>query len=531
MDSHPFYYTHYQYPHVEKYPLHSATYNGRLQKVQSMLKSSEHNIYQMAGNADDYQGTHSALFIAIARRHSTIAHKYLDIVAADLGTIEQHFQRVAPQIALSRFWLCERVLVAFGQEVVDYVLAESHGVLADPQEMGDRRGFVILLKPDNFTSSGVVWLTARRRGADRIIARIIGHIYERGGELNLMRKDRLDVSLFGIAARMNQMPLWQRMFDMFGQHLDRRELAACFRFLADYEPSAEKKTRRFDELCVTVGGFSVDSLYSEGNEVNILYDAILQFKEDSTILDHLIRNAAVTKCIDTVLNQIASNKYGQERSLYDVAFQTMNKKLHKPLLKYEPDMIGGSISYWWETRANSVIVSGDFERTAHDLILEQLHSFGKIDGYRWDLLNALIKYNWADTIREMYLLDPSYEELLCKDRQVGLQTLKMCAENHSYDVLEYLISKHELDPSEKFSLLSSMVGTYKTKFPESIWKTLGKEALADVCKFNDLLCISLQSRNLPIYKHLLTLVPNVSLKGITFVLKYFQITFNNYHNI
>lgn len=520
MDRHqPFFYTHYCYPEVTKYPLHSAVYNGRLKKIQSLLKSSEQSVYQLACDVRD-KHTNSTLFIAIARRHAIIAHLFLDIIATDLEKIKQHFASLPPQIGISRFWLRERVLIAFGQDHIDYVLSESSDVLANPEEMGERRGILVLLKPDNITCSGVVWLTARRSGADRIIARIVGHIYERGGELSLTRKERWDYSLFGVAAKVNQMPVWQRMFDMFGQHLDRRELVISFRFLAQHEPTTAEKTRRFDELCESIGGFNVNDIYSDGDELNILYDTIYHFKGDLTILDHLIGKAATTKSKSAVVNQVANDR-GCDRSLFNIAFQLEDRKLPWELVKYKPDLIACSTE-WWDSPVDRFIASRPFDKQVHDLILEQLSTMDRLNGHRWNLLSSLIRKNWVETVREIYVLDPTYRTVVFNDRNEGLDLLKMCSRNRAYEVLEYLISQHELNSSEKYDLLLDVLSQQHEHFPDSLLSTL---CVYKVSQFHDLLCLSLKNRNLQIFNKLRQMESNVGLlKGAFFVFIAYSIT-------
>lgn len=511
----PYLYTNARHPKFTRFPLHAATYNGREQKVCALLDRSEHCLYQTANDAHDEESS-TALFVALARRHATIAEHFLDIYAADLAAIRRHFADVLPQRASSCFWLRERILVAFGREHVDFVRdAATRQVRADPDAMGpERSGLLVLLKPTNRTCAGVVWLSARQPGADRTIARIVGRIHERGGELSVSHMETFHCTLFDVAARMNLPTVWHRMHQLFGMHLTRREYVRCFRYLAEYEPTDDRKRERFDAMCRTIGGFESEELFAgEHDGLHCLYDAVIDYKDDHTVLAHLIGIAGQSREPKTIIDQTVIDR-GTERSLLSVAFQLYDKRLPWILLEYRPDLIS-CCTQWWDTPARRFIHERPFDRRVHALIVEQFSSICRRESFRMDLLLSLIYNNWTETVREIFRIDSTMKELLLQDRANGIiSTLSIIAGDHHFDMLAFLLSQYDLEPAEKADIFSQIVEKLgDIEVPTDLWWPLLQHVEVPSQQYADLLEASLRGRSMSTFRRLLEVAPNLNMKG------------------
>lgn len=515
----PYLYTDVRYPKITKFPLHAATYNGREQKVLRLLDHGKHCLYQTASDEHDADSS-TALFVALARRHAAIADHFLEIYATDLATIQRHFEDILPQRASTRFWLRERILVAFGKDDVDYVLdAATADVRADPAVMGpERSGVFVLLKPTNRTCAGVVWLSARQPGADRTIARIVGRIYERGGELSVPRKETFGCTLFDVAARLNLPTVWHRMHRLFGVHLTRRECVRSFRYLAEYEDTDDNKRTRFDELCRTVGRFEVAELFDGNSEVvNFVFDAITDYKHDHTILEHLLHSAAQTQKYTNIIDTIVLER-GCERSLLSVAFQLEDKRLPWILLKCRPDLVS-CCTEWWDTPVNRFISQRPFDQQVHYLIVEQFSSIVRNEDFRMGLLSSLVTHNWIETVREIYRIDPSMKDLLFRDRELGLSKLGFIAGNHHFGMLTFLLSEHEIEPAETVNIFARIVHKPMNglEIPTELCTLLQKvDEYSLHVQYADLLEASLAARNVTDCRRLMDLALDINLKGNTF---------------
>lgn len=329
-------YTHCCHPEIAKYPLHLATYNGRLKKIESILSSADHCLYQKTCD-DSYGPTNSCLFIAIARRQTTIAHVYLRIISNDFDAIKQHFDEISPKHRRNGFWLRQRIRIAFGQDDIDFLrrTVAMADLLADPAEMDYRCGTVILLKRNNRTVAGVLWLTTTRQtGADRKIAKIVDRIYQRGGKLTSNRTTFRGYSFYAAAASTDQFSVWHSMHTIFGLFVEQRELARCFRLFAEHAEIQKPDfiVKKFNNLCEEFGKFTVESVLSTDVGIYILQDAINDYVNDHTILEYLFSVVAKTKKLQSVLNKSVPDR-NSYRSLMNCSFQLKDKKLPWILLQ------------------------------------------------------------------------------------------------------------------------------------------------------------------------------------------------------
>lgn len=517
MDEEKFFYAHYNHPKIAKYPLHLATYNGRLEKIESLLSSTDHCLYQLACDVPD-EPTCSCLFIALARRKTTIARVYLRTIQTDLVAIQQHFEEIehGHRRNESRFWLRQRILIAFGADHIDFVrrTAALAELIADPAEMGDRNGLLILLKPNNRTVSGVMWLTARKPGADRKIAEIVDRIYERGGELTVTRKEFRGHTLFDMAARMNMFSVWQSMHSMFGEIVGVRELAQSCRILAEHVgcKDSELIVKKFNQLYMEFGKLTVEDALSSREGTFILQDAINGYVDDQTILDYLISVVAQTNNVRDVLNQYVSDRCGY-RSLMSCSFQLEDYKLPWGMLKFKPDLIS-DCTEWWDTPVKRYITAGPFDRRVHDLILEQLPAIGRNEEFRWELLFSLACKNWSETICEIYALDLTYKSVMFEDRERGIKKMKTLARTSAFDALEFLIVEHELSEEERFRIAIFLFQERSNNpIPESLWTVLDIETIIKSNAGKELLFLSLKNRHMDIYQRLLQHIGDISLNG------------------
>lgn len=532
---HPsFFYTHTEHPKLTGYPLHTAVHNGREQRVLAYLDADSEQdtnnhycVYQLANDAAQETAA-STLCIALARRQRAIAELLLDVCQADLAFIEAHFAALG---ICSAFWLHERILVAYGADHVDLVrqataATTSPAILADPASMAvdgplpqRRRGLIVLLKTNNRQCVGVAWLSARAAGADRSIAALIGRIYERGGELfGVRRREHRAAGVFDVAARMGLPEQWLRMYRMFGGGEDkkaslavwsRRECVRNFRQMAE-RADADKQGEHFEDLCRRLGGFEASDLFDDGLQtaVNYLHDAIVDYRTDATLFEHLMELA--TRGTGRTATELLAQSVlddGRLLNLFEMALYVSHEPdgLPTQMLKYRPSLASVSASEFWDSATHRLVTQVPFSPEAHALLVDQWPALQAHDGELYAdeyLLESLAGSGWMETVRWMYARDAGLKSI---HRQTVVDIMARLTWSKKYAEIAYLLDEHEAFDADEIGRLffEIVVNNRRVDVPDELWTRLVQNVDVRSVHFADMLAVCLDSMHLPYYRRLI----------------------------
>lgn len=518
----PYLYTNYCVPDVASSALHLAAYNGRTATFQRLLRDSEHeNVHRRT--ADRHYS--SPLTVALARGHTAIADICLQHVEHDLAVLAAHFERIGGSIYASRFWLRGRILIALGADHVRFVRDHCGPVEAVPADMtpaadggSPQSGLVILLKSGNASPDAVVWLTARQPGDDRLIGRIVGHIVQRGGELNLRRRDIFRCTDFDVAARQNHTALWMRVHAIAGVSvLDRRSYANSFRHLAEHVEPPEARAPYFADLCRRVGGFEVAELFAESPlSYDVLHDAVVNYTGVTTLLDYLINvaadgfhaaNASCTRAeaVSAVFNQSPADE--RQQRLFGLAFGFDDNHLPWFCVRYRPNLAADR-EFFWQTDLMRLLTHryNSFDADTHALIVAQFGGWS--EDIQRNAFGMLCRVKWLETVRALYALNndvggdaDSREKLLVESLESG-----------AYAVAEWLMQELPIDADRRLSALAAWLKRVDVlladNVPESLWSALlaGEPGRWDKRLVSGVLCQALDGRHWPEYQRIWTRV-------------------------
>lgn len=519
-------YTNYCVPDVAGSALHLAAYNGRTATFRQLLLEPHANVHRRT--ADRHYAT--PLTVALARGHADIADICLQHLERDLAALDAHFARIGGPLYASRFWLRQRILIALGPDHVQFVRDHCAPLAAQPAHMRTstddaataKSGLVILLKSSNASPAGVVWLTARRPGADRLLCRIVVHITDRGGELHLLRRDVFGCTDFDVAARMNHAALWMRLHAAAGVWLlDRRTYANSFRHLAELAEPAEARATYFADMCRRVGGFEVAELFEDVRSrlsYDVLSDAIVNYTGVSTLLDYLMEAATDRQLADNAAGggrragatAAAFNRAPPDdwlQPLFGLTFGFDDNHLPWKCIRYRPTLAEGGECIW-QTHLRRLLRHrfNRFDAATHALIVSQ---FG---GWSTDVQRAafadLCRAKWLVTVRELFEANGGD---LCGDPDRCQRLLVETLAAGSYEVAEWLLLELAIDADRRLSALAAWLAIEEVgtdDVPETLWSALlaGDAAGWNGGAVSKVLCQALFGRHWRAYQRVWTLV-------------------------
>lgn len=418
--------------------LHKAIFNGRFEKFQTLIAEG-HNIYETTDREE------TLLAVAIKRKHTEIATILIDKLEEDLQVVEAFFLSLEIE---NKFWLRERILIAFGQEHVNIVKEMSADLqVLDPKTMMDKKkhGLIVILKETGTSAAEVMWLTScRSKDDDLKLAKIIDYIYS-DGCIDSLKRDCYSNTITGSSAHYKNVDLCFRLMGIFdaGNHYKKNAYLYMFTLLCAGE---ENQVDKFKELMKRLSKFEIREAFSnDWTELNYpiarqQYDIFEYFLEEMgrKFLARLPPNTTVSieGATSFVLNaflQKSANIYRLPIAPDLVGLAEISIRLNAGLL------VKHSIG---ETPLHAFVQGPTPCLALADYIIEHVIEIEE-KLFLDDIIKRLIANNWYDVIKRIYEKCPTAKKVLFRSHYVGISQLCLSIQLNHVELASFLIDEHK----------------------------------------------------------------------------------------
>lgn len=434
---------------VEPTPLHKAIFNGR--PIEHLISTGA-NIYATTSKG------YSMLSLALVQKRDEQASLLMDIYEQDALALQQYFFK---KNVRSFFWIREQVLLATGIEDVKFVqetvVKYDLGVSNTSSFIeSNKKGLIILLKTSGTTVPEILWITHKKPGDDREIAKIASRIYP-NGVLGALRKDHKGRKLMEVAADQQMDTVFFRLDAIFGQHY--LTPTEYLRLLCKLSQDCDNEVTCFKNFLLKLNRFHIrDALSNEDEHYEALnYPLSLkQYEIFEYILDEMA-NVRLARLVDPsvspedckrhILNDFLVNSARIYQILYVLPPDLSGLAII--CLRYKVDLLAvhkpskeTALHAFVEGPVESLAV-GDYIVENFDVIVEK--------NYLNEIIHRLLRRNWLNVLKQLYERHPiAKEELLRNNNYDGMQAIFESFKNDGSEMITFLVDAHK----EQFSVVN-----------------------------------------------------------------------------
>lgn len=378
------------------------------------------------------------------RNHTEICAVLINKLEEDIQIVEKFFQKYDID---NKFWLRERILIAFGPEHVKFVkeLSEDLQVL-EPKQMMEKKkhGLIILLKESGVAETEVLWITSsRHKDDDRKLANIIGHIYY-DGCIDALKRDSSVNTVTGCAGHYKHTDLALRLMKIFdaGSHFKKNGYLYLFTLLCANE---EKAVEKFKELIKKLNKFEIREAFSaDWTELNYplaikQYDIFEYFLEEMGG-KFLARLKGSTLTMENAMAFVLNNFLQNSANIYRLPIAPDLAGLAEIAIRLKADILFKHKS--GETPLHAFVQGPTSCVALADYIVEHVAEIEQ-KLFLDDIIKRLIANNWFDAIKVIYEKCPTARKVLFRSHYVGFAQLSLAIELNHSEMASFLIDSHK----------------------------------------------------------------------------------------
>lgn len=450
------------------------------------------------------------LALAMDRKHVDVSSILLDSYELDFHAVQRFF---FDQNIQNYFWIQEIILIAYGAADISFVkdVVSSHALMVVVDDTlrlttWKKTGLIILLKATGASCPEILWIASKKPGDDREIAKIINRVYS-NGVLGADRKDHEGRSLMEVAADQCLHDIFFRLDQLFGQHyLTQKQY---LKLLCKLSRNAENEVECFKNLILRLNKFKLhDVLTVDGNKNYDILNYPLERKQIALfeyILHELatIKAAETSETIDDCVRYILNDFLPNSADIFERSVPTDFSGLAEICVRHKAYLLS-------ENKARNLVLHAlvqDRQQCVSlaDYILENLVNIFE-RGYLDDLLKRLIKNNWVDVIKKLYI-SPRIPSNLFHDHSVAINLICCCISAFDNELAIFLIDKHQNDLTVTDCTRLLIVSTLAIRSTDVLVKLLSLPNADPIkcCKFDNYyhsspLYSALKNRKLPTYR-------------------------------